>query len=87
MNNEPETIIVTIGCIREKISIDMELPVNLPVARIKLQILEILKNIYSGFFSTWTNCNIMYENRFLSDDETLTTAGVYDGSYLYIAKF
>lgn len=87
MNNEPETVIVTVGYISAKISIDMELPVNLPVAKVKVQILEILKNVYAGIFSNWANCNIIYGNHFLSDDENLTTASVYDGSYLYIAKF
>ncbi len=53
MNNEPETVIVTVGYISAKISIDMELPVNLPVAKVKVQILEILKNVYAGIFSNW----------------------------------
>jgi uncharacterized ubiquitin-like protein YukD len=84
MNNKPEAVIVTIGCINENIFIDMELPVKLPVSKIKIKVLEVLKNVYKGIFSRWTNCNLIYENHFLSDEENLNTAGIYDGSYIYI---
>ena len=86
MNNEPDMILATIECPNEKVSIDMELPANIPVGNMADKILEVLKNMYAGLFSSWTKCFLIYNNRILNNNETMLSAGIYDGGYIYVAK-
>ncbi len=86
MANEPETIIATIEYTAEKISIDMELPANLVVEKLKMKILEVLINVYAGLFTAWENCRLIHDNRFLNDSETMISAGVYDGGRIYVEQ-
>ena len=86
MANEPETIIATIEYTDEKISVDMELPSNIDVGKLTEKILEVLKNVYAGLFTNWEKCCLIYRNRILKDSETMLSAGIYEGSCLYVAK-
>ena len=86
MNREPETVIITVGYYEKNIFVDMEIPGEVTVNVLKNKILEILRNIYEGIFTEWTEYNIAFNNRFLHDDETLISAGAYEGSYLYVSK-
>ena len=86
MAREPETVIITIGYYEKNIFIDMEIPADVPVNVLKNKILEILRNMYEGIFAGWNEYNIAFNNRFLQDDETLISAGAYEGSYLYVSK-
>lgn len=86
MSYEPEAVIITIEYPAEKISVDMELPAVVPVGRMKLKILDIMKSMYPGIFSDWNDCIFINGNNFLSDRVTLNNAGIYDGSSIYISK-
>lgn len=86
MNKEPETVIITIGYYEKNIFVDMEVMSDVPVRILKNKILEIIRNMYEGIFTEWTEYNIAFNNRFLQDDETLISAGAYDGSCLYVSK-
>ena len=84
--NEPENILATVECSEKKIAIDMELPAKLQIEDLKMKILEILRNIYAGLFTDWESCCLIYGNRILNDSETLLSAGIYDGGYIYVAR-
>lgn len=84
--NEPENILATVACVEKKIAIDMELPAKLYIKDLSLKILEVLKNIYAGLFSDWEKCCLIYNNRILNGNETLISAGIYDGGYIYVAR-
>ena len=84
--NDPENIIATVVCLDKKIAIDMELPAKLYIRDLSLKILEVLKKVYVGLFSDWEKCSLIYDNWSLSDNDTLITAGIYDGGYIYVAK-
>ena len=86
MANEPETIIATIEHTAEKISIDMELPANLSVEKLKMKILEVLINVYAGSFTAWGSCRLIHDNRILNDSETMISAGIYDGGRIYVEQ-
>ena len=86
MNTESETVIITVGYPEQKIFVDMEIPANTRINILKNKILDILKNMYEGIFFKWSRYNIAFNNRFLRDDDTLTSVGAYDGSFLYISK-
>ena len=86
MNNDPDVILATVECIDKKISIDMELPANIPIKDLAEKILEILKNIYVGLFADWTKCCLINSNMILSNNETMLSAGIYDGGYIYVSK-
>lgn len=84
--NEPENILATIESLENKITLDLELPATLPVSELKIKILEVLKNFYAELFMNWEKFFLIYENKILSDNETLISSGIYDGSYVYIIK-
>ena len=85
MANEPETIIATIEYTAKKISVDLELPANLNVENLKMKILEVLKNLYAGLFTDWENCQLIHGNRILNGNETMISAGIFDGGRIYVA--
>lgn len=86
MSYEPETVIITVKYTEQKISADIELPLNLNVKKMKTKILDVLKNIYEGVFTNWSECSIVFKNHFLRDDTALTETGIYDGSCIYMVK-
>lgn len=84
--NEPEMFIVTVIFGSENYETDMELPAELPVEKLRMKLLEVLKNLYEGEFAGWKSCVLEYDNRILDDKETLMNAGIYDGSRVYILE-
>lgn len=84
--NEPEMFIVTVIFGSENYETDMELPAELPVSELCRKLLDVLKNLYEGEFAGWKSCVLEYDYRVLDDNETLMSAGVYDGSRLYVIE-
>ncbi len=82
MNYEPEKIIITVEHKNKKISLDMELPTKVPINILRSQILDILKNLYPDDFINYSSFRLACDNKILNVDETLITAGIYDGSIL-----
>lgn len=78
--DEPELFIITISCPEENFETDMEIPSELPIVEIRSKILEILRSMYEGKFLKGFDCKLSYRNRFLKDEETLLSAGIFDGS-------
>lgn len=84
--NEPEMFIVTVIFGSQNYETDMELPAELPVEKLRVKLLEVLKNLYEGEFAGWNSCVLECDNRILDDKETLMSAGIYDGSRVYILE-
>ena len=82
----PDTAIITVVCADEGVKIDMELPTSLSVGKVKGKILEALRNVYAGKFLDWSECQMIYANRILKDEETLSGVGAFDGQYLNIVR-
>lgn len=80
----PEMFIVSVEC--EKVSADMEIPSAMPMSEVRSRILDVLKNVYAGNFSTWSGCKIIYRNRILTDKDTLEKIGAFDGSRLVVVN-
>ena len=84
MAHEPETVIATVVHTKSKILTDMELPTNVPIKKLKTKMLDVLKNIHEGIFMNWSECELVYSSHLLGNDETLSSAGIFEGAYLYI---
>ena len=69
--NEPELFLVTVIFGNGVFNVDMELPSQLPVKDLSRRVLEILKSLYEGEFSGWNSCDFEFNNKILSDDDTL----------------
>ena len=84
--NEPEMFIVTVIFGSDNYETDMELPAELPVSELRRKLLDVLKYVYEGEFAGWKSCVLEYDYRILDDKETLMSAGVYDGSRIYVIE-
>ena len=84
--NEPEMFILTLIFGTENYETDMELPAELPVGELRRKLLEVLKNLYEGEFAGWKSCVLEHDYHILDDKDTLMSAGVYDGSRLYVIE-
>lgn len=84
--NEPEMFIVTVIFGSDNYETDMELPAELPVSELRRKLLDVLKYVYEGEFTGWKSCVLEYDYHILDDKETLMSAGVYDGSRLYVIE-
>ncbi len=84
--NEPELFLVTVIFGNGVFNVDMELPSQLPVKDLSRRVLEILKSLYEGEFSNWNSCGFEFNNKILSDDDTLLKVGAFDGSKIFMIE-
>ncbi len=84
--NEPDTFIATITDSALSFEEDMELPSAMPVSELSRQILMILKEIHEDKFGGWSICRLECNNVILNKDDTLATAGVFDGSRIIVRE-
>lgn len=82
--NVPETVLVTVASDSEYFEADMELPGELPVKELKAEVMNVLRNEFGGSFTAWKSCSLEYRNITLNDEDTLISAGVFDGSRLLV---
>ena len=83
-----ENIIVTIKYPANNFSCDIEAPTNLDISRLKEDIVETLNhynwNLSLDSASIGLFCDRI--DRLLTDEETLESAGVWNGDYLTIKE-
>ncbi|MBQ7214901.1 MAG: EsaB/YukD family protein [Synergistaceae bacterium] len=84
--NEPDTFIATITDSAHSFEEDMELPSAMPVSELSRQILMILKEIHADKFEGWPMCRLECNSVILKKDDTLITAGVFDGSRIVVRE-
>ncbi len=84
--NEPELFLVTLIFGDGLFNVDMELPSQIPVGELSKRVLEILKSLYEGEFSGWKSCSFEFNNKILSNDDTLLKAGAFDGSKIFMIE-
>ena len=82
----PDTFIVTLVNTTGDFDMDVELPAELSVGEMCDKLINVLKSIDGEKFSGWKCCRLRYKNRFLSDTETLSMAGAFDGSRIVVEE-
>jgi uncharacterized ubiquitin-like protein YukD len=82
----PENFIVTVESASGGFEIDLEIPSMIPFSAFREKLLEILKVLDSYEFGSWNDYRLSYKNRALSADETLASAGAFDGSRLAVTR-
>jgi hypothetical protein len=76
----PDRFIVTVAS--GDFEADLEIPSRLAFAEMKEKLLEILKILGGKEFRDWRACSLRYRGRLLADEETLASAGAFDGARL-----
>ena len=80
-----DRIIATIA-LDEKRSLDMELPVFLPVGELADKILDALQNLIPAEFEAVSEIGLSSGGQELASDSTLASVGLWDGSVLGIIR-
>jgi uncharacterized ubiquitin-like protein YukD len=67
---------------------DLEMPADIPISDLIPKLLMAVKNLESRFFLGVDNIRIFSDSakRYLDGNETLASAGVWDGSYITVEK-
>ena len=84
--DEPDVFIVTVQCAAQNFETDMALPAGLPVREMRGKVLNVLKALDEEKFQGWQICRLQSGYRFLSDEETLARAGIFDGGRLNVTQ-
>jgi hypothetical protein len=82
----PDTSIVTIANVSGSFEVDLEIPVNLPFADFKEQLLGILKILDAHGYQGEEDCCLLFKNNLLAEKETLASVGAFDGSRLVVTE-
>ena len=79
-----ENIIVTVTNISKSFLYDLELPVTVMIDKLKDDVVETLNGYNPDLFLQTATTNLFCNRigRQLSDDETLESAGVWNGDYI-----
>lgn len=79
-----ETVIVTMTDEKESFFFDLEVPIGLPVSKLKDDIVQTLNGYRPELCLSSTGMAIMNRRgeRVLQEEETLEQAGVWNGDYL-----
>lgn len=80
-----EKVIVTV-IVGKNSSIDMELPVFLPISDLSDKILETLKILYSREFEEVSDIQLFAQGQSLNDQSTLAVIGIWDGAILEVKR-
>jgi len=82
------SVMITVNIAGTMAQYDMELPADTPMSELSPKLLMALKNIGGDLFLDVDSIRIKSENynRFLNDDETLESAGVWDGSSITVER-
>lgn len=83
-----ENIIVTVTNQMRSFFYDIEVPTNLTIDKLKEDIVEALNGYNPNLFLSAATSKILCNrtNHLLEDDETLESAGVWNGDYLTIKE-
>lgn len=80
-----EKVIVTV-VVNKRISIDMELPVFMPVLDLADKMLETLKVLYPAEFGSVSDIQLIRQGEPLDGQSTLASMGVWDGAVLEVIR-
>ena len=80
-----EKVIVTVA-VNERISIDMELPVFMPIVDLADKMLETLKVLYPAEFESVADIQLIRQGEPLDGQSTLASMGVWDGAVLEVIR-
>jgi hypothetical protein len=79
-NPIPDKFIVTV--VSGDFEADLEIPSQIAFGKIKGKLVEILEMLDEKKFPAGREFSLRYKGRILADDETLASAGAFDGSRL-----
>ena len=82
----PENFIVTVSNHQGTLEIDLQIPARLKVAEFSDKLLQILKILDEQEFRRWARVQLNFNGRALRGNETLASAGVFDGSRITVAE-
>lgn len=77
--------IVTIMSEEKDFYMDMELPINLPIKELSINLLENLKIISPDKFADMDYISLLCDGVKLLDDMTFESEGIWDGSIIFIS--
>lgn len=80
-----EKVIVTVVA-NKRISIDMELPIFLPITDLADKMLETLKILYPVEFESVSDIQLIRQGALLAEQSTLASNGVWDGAVLEVVR-
>jgi uncharacterized ubiquitin-like protein YukD len=63
---------------------DMELPCNIPVSELKMQLAEALKETSYSYMNWDGGVRLQYNGSYLKNERSLSNYGVWDGSFLKV---
>jgi len=81
-------VILTVKIAGARKEYDMELPANSPMKELTLKLLMAFKEIERDLFLGVESVRVKYDadNRYLTDEETLESAAVWDGSVITVER-
>lgn len=82
---EVDSVLVTVVLQEEGKELDMELPAFMPVRRLRGKLLEALRVLFPEYYQAVAEVTVSWKGRILSEEETLASAGIWDGSRLTAA--
>ena len=82
------SVILTVKIDRTEQEYDMELPADMKIEELCVKLLWAFKNIENELFRTIERIRLRFneECRFLENDETLSSAAVWDGNIITVVK-
>lgn len=78
--------VITTLVVGRKTSIDLELPVFLPISELTDKILETLKLLYPREYEDVSDICLTMQGQPLDEESTLANIGVWDGSILEVNR-
>ena len=79
-----DNVILTIDAEIRGISVDMELPAQLPIGELSPKLLETLKEIAPDSFRGVEKLSLIYNGTQLTENATLESEAIWDGNTLIV---
>lgn len=80
-----DRIIATVVLSKQR-TVDMELPVFMPIGELSEKILETLSVLYPNLWSNADKIRLRFFGQGLREDTTLAENGVWDGAFLEVER-
>lgn len=78
-----DSVLVTLVIKSVGVETDISCPANKPVKLLREEILNVLREQYLSKMSSVHSISLEFNGRELSGDQTLTSVGAWDGSYIF----
>ncbi len=79
-----DSVIVTIRTRDSRINVDMELPANMPVIKLRKLLRQALHERYQQYWFARDSISLTCNGLALDEEDTLEECGIWDGSLILI---